>query len=192
MTETFVALGIFVVIALMALLATYNALAELRQQVRTAWGDLDRQLKKRYDLLPMLVNLVQSTGSAGVVPISAVIAAKHEAAVAFNPPQLAAAESALDLAIDHVLARSESEPALKSDSRFEAIKQKLLASNADIARSRMQYNDDVAAFNAAAAGFPYSVSAVLFGFVAQPTFDGGSEINLVPAFGRVDPAKRPG
>ena len=62
MTETFVALGILVVIILLTLLASYNGLAQLRQQVRAAWGEMDVQLKRRYERLPDLVNLVQSVG----------------------------------------------------------------------------------------------------------------------------------
>lgn len=176
MTEIVVTCCILFAIVLLTLLASFNGLVHLRQQVRSAWGDMDAQLKRRYELLPKLVNVVQTTGVAEAVGISAVVTAKHQAAVAFNPPQLAHAEAALSGAIHAVFVAADTQPALKSDSRFDEIRQQLIASETQIAQSRQQYNDRVLAYNAAVAGFPYSLSAMMFGFARQATFDVSQDI----------------
>jgi LemA protein len=171
MTEIVVTLAILLVIVLLALMASYNGLMQLRQQVRAAWGEMDAGLKRRYELLPKLVNLVQTAGVADATTLSAVVNAKHQATIAFHPPELAKAETALAAAIHAVFGAAESEPSLSSDSRFVQIREQLLESGAKIEQSRQKYNDSVLTYNAAVAGFPYNLSAVIFGFTLQPTFD---------------------
>jgi LemA protein len=171
MTETVVTLGIVLLIVLLALMASYNGLTDLRQQVRSAWGDIDSQLKRRYALLATLVNIVQSAGAAQATGLSVVVTAKHKAAVAFNPPDLAKAEAELTDAMHAVFNAADSEPSLKSDPVFDELRARLLAGEQLIDQNRSRYNDRVLTYNAAMAGFPYNLTAAILGFSPQPLFD---------------------
>ena len=99
MIEAVVAIAVAVFIVLLIVLATYNALTQQRQDVRAAWAKMDDALKQRYVLIPTLIGVVQSIGGEAATKLAAVSAAKNQAAVAFNPQQLADAESALTKAI---------------------------------------------------------------------------------------------
>jgi LemA protein len=171
MIETLATIGILLLIVLLTVMASFNGLVQLRQQVRAAWSDMDEQLKQRYALLPILAGTIQAAGAEGAVPLAAVLAAKNQAAVAFSPSQLAGAERVLSAAIRQVFTASATEPALKSNSRFDQIREKLLASEAAIHQSREQYNQAVLAYNSAVSSFPNSMTAIVFGFGPQIVFE---------------------
>ena len=165
-------LWIAAVTALVLLLVTaaaYNGLASLRQDVRDAWGEMDRHLRRRYDLLPPLVACARSTGDPHPPALAAALVAKNQAAVAFNPQQLAAAEAALSAHLrelfDHL------PPALAAAPAFRQVKADLSAVAVAITQSARRYNDAVHAYNTVLLSFPHDVVATAFGFKPQPTFE---------------------
>jgi len=171
MIEAVVVVGIIAAIVLLMLLSTYNGLMQQRQEVRSAWAQIDEQLKRRYDLVPVLISTVQSQGGTAAAKLPAVSAAKNQAAVAFNPTQLAQAEAALSVAIHDVLATIANDPALSGNSSLIEIRQQLLASEKQIDQARQRYNERVDALNATLASFPQVVTAKVIGLHEQPGFE---------------------
>jgi LemA protein len=168
--ESVIIAAIVVAIVLLVLLATYNALTQLRQDVRSAWAQMDDQLKNRYPLIPVLVGIVQAAGGEAAAKLPAVSAAKNQAAVAFNPVELANAESALSAGIQQVLAAADQQEGLRTDPKFLDIRRQLIASENAIAQSTRRYNDKVDALNASMTSFPYVFTAKVIGLRLQPMF----------------------
>jgi LemA protein len=162
--------GIVLAVLLLILLSTYNGLMQLRQDVRSAWALMDDTLKQRYDLMPMLISTVQAAGGEPSGKLPAVILAKNQTAVAFNPAQLAISEIALTVAIHDVVAAAEREPALHSDPKFAEIRQKLIGSERKIDSSCKLYNDRVNQLNDALGSFPTIFTARAIGLKPQPAF----------------------
>jgi LemA protein len=157
-------------IVVLVLLATYNALMQLRQDVRAAWAQMDDQLKNRYQLIPVLVGIIQAAGGESAEKLPAVSAAKNKAAVAFNPVELADAESALSAGIQQVLAAADRQAGLSTNPRFLEIRRQLLSSENAIVQSTRRYNDKVDALNASMSSFPYAFTAKVIGLRLQPMF----------------------
>jgi len=157
-------------IVLLVLLGTYNALMQLRQDVRAAWAQMDEQLKNRYQLIPVLVGIVQAAGGEAAAKLPAVSAAKNRAGVAFSPIELAQAELALSAGIAQVLAAAEQQDGLKTDPKFLDIRQQLLQCERAIVQSTARYNDRVDWLNASMTSFPYAFTAKVIGLRVQPMF----------------------
>jgi LemA protein len=168
--QSVIVAGILTAIVLLVLLATYNALMQLRQDVRSAWAQMDEQLKNRYQLIPVLVGIVQAAGGESAVKLPAVTTAKNQAAIAFNPIQLAEAESALSVGIQQVLAAAEQQEGLKTNPKFLDIRRQLFSSQSAITQSTRRYNDKVDALNASMTSFPYAFTAKVIGLRLQPMF----------------------
>ena len=169
MLQAVVITCIAVAILLLILLANYNALMQLRQQVRLAWADMDAQLKRRYDLVPRLISAVQSAGGPAVARLPAVRAAKNQAAIAFSPAQLALAESALSAAIADVLQTMTSDTASNPQPEFVLIQRQLQECDKQIAASRDRYNDLVDQLNTSLSNFPQVMTAKAIGLRTQPS-----------------------
>jgi len=168
MFQVVVVVCIIAAIILLMLLSTYNGITHLRQEVRSAWGQVDEQFKQRYELVPALVMAVKAIGGEMVSKLPPVSEAKNQAAVAFNPAQLAKAEIALTIAIRELLAAAATDAALSSDPGFEAIRQKLIASEKRIEQARKRYNDRVEHFNESIIAFPTVITAKMVGLRSQP------------------------
>ncbi len=161
--------AMIVLVLLVGAAAAYNGLAFLRQDVRDAWGAMDQQLRRRYEMLPPLVAVVRATGEPYPPALSAALTAKNQAAVAFNPQQLATAEAALSA---HLRDLFDQPPAsLANDPGFARSRSDLSAAATAIGQAGRRHNDAVAAYNAALESFPHDVAAVAFGFKPQPTFE---------------------
>lgn len=165
-----IVLAVLIVIVLLTLLASYNALTQQRQEVRLAWSQMDQQLKNRYQLVPALLQIVQASGGAASEKLGAVSAARNQAAVAITPTQLADAESALSIAIHQVLALGQQQDGLKSNPQFTELRRQLVASENRIALSIQGYNDQVETLNASMGSFPYALTAKAIGLRLQPLF----------------------
>jgi LemA protein len=170
MIEAVVVIAIALFILLLILLSTYNGLMNQRQDVRRAWADMDEALKQRYQLVPMLINTVQTTGGEAATKLAAVSAAKNQAAVAFNPTELARAEAALSIAIAEVLAAMEHD----ASPATADIRHRLLESEKQIDESRARYNQQVETLNASLGSFPQGLTAWLIGLKAQSEFASGT------------------
>jgi len=156
----------------------YNRLVSLRNRAKHAFSQIDVQLKRRYDLIPHLVEIAQVCMKRERDTLEAVIAARTEAMVAklnADPvnaaavQQSAAAEGALSASLDRMLALSETYPDLKTNQDMVQLIEELTATENRIAFSRQAYNDAVIQYNTSLEQFPGAVIANLFAFKQAAT-----------------------
>jgi LemA protein len=173
-----VLLGLVLVLVFWAV-GAYNRLVRLKNAIANAFGQIDVQLKRRYDLIPNLVEVARRYLAHESQTLEAVIAARHQARsaeqVAATSPlsatalgQLAGAEAVLGGALGRLMAVVENYPELKADETLRELSEELASTENRVGFARQAYNDQVLAFNDAAAQFPTLVIARLFGFVPQP------------------------
>ncbi|HAA37890.1 MAG TPA: hypothetical protein DCE00_03350 [Firmicutes bacterium] len=159
-----VLLGIF-------LIFSYNALVGLRQRVQNAWAQVDVQLRRRYDLIPNLVNTVKGYAQHERETLEQVIAARAKAMSATSLQEQAGAENVLTGTLKSLFALAENYPQLKADSNFKQLQEELSATENKIAFSRQFYNDTVQKYNTKREVFPTVLIAGLFGFQAAEYFN---------------------
>ena len=162
----FVLLGIGVVVALVLgwLLLTYNGLVRLRNQVKNAWSQIDVQLKRRYDLIPNLIETVKGYAAHEKETLERVIAARQRGMAANTVKDQAEAENMITGALRQLFALSESYPNLKANENFLALQEELASTENKIAFSRQYYNDAVQTFNTKQEMFPAKLVASMLGF----------------------------
>jgi len=169
-----VLLGIIVVLAVWAV-AIYNGLVALRNRFKNAFAQIDVQLKRRYDLIPNLVETVKGyikhereTLEAVIkARNSAVSAAQAAAAAPGNPAamqQLGQAEGALTGVLGRMFALAESYPDLKANQNMLALQEELSSTENKVAFSRQAFNDAVMEYNTSRESFPNSIFAGMFNF----------------------------
>lgn len=172
MIPALIVLGVLVVIALW-FAGVYNSLIALRNQVKNAWSQIDIQLKRRYDLIPNLVNTVKGF-MKHEKDIFEKIATSRQAAMAAgaagNVRETAVAEAALSAAMRPLFALVESYPDLKSNQNVQSLMEELTSTENKISFSRQLYNDVVTQFNTKLESFPTNVIAGMFQFKAADFF----------------------
>jgi LemA protein len=150
----------------------YNRLVRLREQVRGTWAQIDVMLKRRYDLIPNLVETVKGYASHEKETLERVIAARNQAVTATSSPsQAAQAEGVLSGALRQMFALSEAYPDLKANQNFLQLQGELGNTENQISQQRQAYNSIVAQYNTAVMGFPGNLMAGMFGFTPQPFFE---------------------
>jgi LemA protein len=153
-------------------IAFYNRLVRLREQVRGAWAQIDVMLKRRYDLIPNLVETVKGYASHEKETLDRVIAARNQAVtVTASPAQAAHAEGVLGGALRQMFALAESYPDLKANQNFLQLQGELANTENQISSQRQAYNSLTAQYNTAVLGFPGNLMAGMFGFTPQPFFE---------------------
>jgi LemA protein len=165
-----IVLGVVVLFALFAI-AAYNNLVSLREQVRAAWAQIDVVLKRRYDLIPNLVETVKGYAAHEKGTLEAVIAARNSAVAATNPAQLSAAEGQLTGALRQMFAVAEAYPDLKANQNFMQLQGELANTENQISGFRQNYNGIVQRYNTSMLSFPNNLIAGPFGFTPQPFFE---------------------
>src|SRR5712672_1494325 len=171
-----VVLGIVVIIAVWAI-AIYNGLVALRNRYKNAFSQIDVQLKRRYDLIPNLVESVKGYMQHERGTLDAVIKARGNAvsaaqAAAANPGNpgamqgLSQAEGALGGALGRLIAVFEQYPDLKANQNVLGLQEELSSTENKISFSRQAYNDSVMEYNTKRESFPDSIFAGAFGFTA--------------------------
>lgn len=170
--------GVIVVVAVLVVLAlflvlTYNRLVTLRQRVREAWSDIDVQLKRRWDLIPNLVETVKGYAAHERQTFEAVTRARTAAVAAQSgPPQeRAQAENMLTGALRQLFALAEAYPQLQAVQEFKDLSENLTATEDKIAFARRFYNGNVRDYNTALLTFPTNVLAGTFGFTSEQYFE---------------------
>ena len=169
-TPIIVILAILVVTAL-ALVAVYNSLVSKRVRCREAWSQIDVQLKRRYDLIPNLVETVKGYAAHEKETLERVIQARNQALAADGVKKQAEAENFLTGALRQLFALSESYPDLKANQNFSQLQEELTSTENKIAFARQHYNDSSAIYNTARQKFPNSVVAGMFNFEEQDFFE---------------------
>ncbi|MHC4563869.1 MAG: LemA family protein [Planctomycetota bacterium] len=165
-----IVLGV-VVLAVITLIAIYNGLVSKRVRCREAWSQIDVQLKRRYDLIPNLVETVKGYASHEKETLERVIAARSSAIDAKGVAQQAEAENMLTGALRQLFALSEAYPNLKANENFAQLQEELTGTENKIAFSRQHYNDSAANYNEARLRFPANMVAGMFNFDAQEYFE---------------------
>lgn len=170
MNTTLILLAVVVVIALW-LIMTYNGLVRLKNQTDEAWSDIDVQLKRRYDLIPNLVNTVKgyATHESGV--FEKVTQARAAAMGAQDPKDKAAAENMLSSTLKSLFAVSEAYPDLKANQNFMKLQDELSDTENKIQASRRFYNGNVRDLNTKIQVFPTNMIADMLGFKERAFFE---------------------
>ena len=171
--ELWIVLAVIAVLAIL-LVTTYNRLVTLRQRVREAWSDIDVQLKRRYDLIPNLVETVKGYAAHEKTVFENVTNARANAIAAGatgGPEQRAAAENMLSTALRSVFAVAEAYPQLLASQNFRDLQENLTATEDKIAFARRFYNGNVRDYNTSLQTFPTTLLAGLFGFASEQYFE---------------------
>ena len=138
-----------VVVLLIAAVLLYNRLVSFRNRVENAWAQVDVQLKRRYDLIPNLVETVKGYAAHERETFEAVTAARTRAQQAQGPAEQGAAEGILGQALGRLFAVAEAYPELQADENFRQLQEELAQTENRIAVSRQVYNDTVLTYNTA-------------------------------------------
>ena len=174
MTATLIVLAVVVVVAVVSVLI-YNGLVRRRNQVDNAWSQIDVQLKRRYDLIPNLVETVKGYASHERGTLEAVTEARARAINAQGPADQASAENGLTGALKSLFAVAEAYPDLKADQNFAALQDELATTENRIAYSRQYYNDAVQTYNTGIQTVPANFVAGMFGFRDREYFTAPEE-----------------
>lgn len=162
-------LGVVAVILLYIIL-TYNGLVTLRNRVKEAWSDIDVQLKRRYDLIPNLVETVKGYASHEKETLERVITARNAAMSASGAKDKAEAENVLSGTLKSLFALSENYPDLKASTNFLELQRELSDTENKIQAARRFYNGNVRDFNTKIEMFPANIIANMLNFKAFDFF----------------------
>jgi LemA protein len=162
---------IVVVVVVIWLIGTYNGLIRLKNQTSEAWADIDVQLKRRYDLIPNLINTVKGYAAHESGVFEKVTLARNMAIGAKNPEERAAAENALAGTLKTLFAVAEAYPELKANENFMRLQDELSDTENKIQAARRFYNGNVRDFNTKLQVFPTNLMASSLGFTAREFFE---------------------
>jgi LemA protein len=171
---------LIVVIVLLVVVAgflamTYNRLVGLRNRAETAWSQIDVQLKRRYDLIPNLVETVRGYASHERETLEGVVEARQQAIAAPDVEQRAQAENVLTGMLRQLFALSEAYPDLKANQNFASLQDQLTETEEQIAFARRYYNERVLGYDNAIEMFPSNIVAGMFSFAPRPYFEAETE-----------------
>jgi LemA protein len=172
MIAVYVIIGI-VVILVIIVIAMYNGLVRLRNQVKNAWAQIDVQLKRRYDLIPNLVETVKGYTKHERETLEAVTRARNLAqqASSAGAGERSKAESELSSALARLLVVVERYPDLKANQNYLALQEELTSTENKISFSRQYYNDSVLNYNNRIQMFPSNIMAGMMGFKTGEFFE---------------------
>ena len=164
-----IVLGVVVLLVLYVVL-TYNGLVRLRNRVEAAWAQIDVQLKRRYDLIPNLVETVKGYASHERQTLEAVTAARTASMNAQGPAQQAQAENMLSGALKSLFAVAEAYPELKANQNFLQLQDQLSGIEGELQGARRYYNATVRDLNSTIQSFPPTLIARPMGFTEEPFY----------------------
>jgi len=162
--------GLLVVI-LIFLIGMYNSLVRLKVSCDNAWADIDVQLKRRYDLIPNLVETVKGYAAHEKGTLEAVINARNRAMSATAPAEKAQAENMLSGALKSLFALSESYPQLRAIEGFTSLQNSLSQIEETVQNARRYYNAVVRDLNTKILQFPTNIFANMLGFKQREFFE---------------------
>lgn len=170
-----------VAVLIVIVVAIYNGLVRDRNRVENAWSQVDVQLKRRYDLIPNLVETVKGYASHEQQTFQRVTEARSAAQSAETPAEQAEAENFLTSALRQLFAVAEAYPELRASENFQGLQAELSETENKIAVSRQIYNDTVLTYNNKVQQVPTNVVASMFGFDEREFFEAGDEAEEAPA-----------
>ncbi len=167
-------IGGIVLILIIWIIASYNGFVKLKNSIEEAFSTMDVYLKKRYDLIPNLVETVKGYASHEKETLERVIAARNKAASATTMEGRVEGENALQGVLKSLFALAEAYPDLKANANFMELQGELSRMEEEIASSRKYYNAVVKTYNTKREMFPSSIIAGIFRFERKPLFEVGS------------------
>jgi LemA protein len=165
------AVAVVVIVVAFLVLATYNAVVDLRLRIDKAWSNIDVALKQRFDQLPNLVEAVRGVMAWEQDVLRDVAAARAAYSPAAAIPDQAATSAATSAAVRSLFAVVERYPEVKSAANVMALQEEIERLESMIADRRELYNDQVYRYNARIAQFPAVVLALLLGWKSRPFFE---------------------
>ena len=162
-----IVIGVFV----LYIIFIFNGLVQLRNRVGEAWSDIDVQLKRRYDLIPNLINTVKGYAAHETGVFEKVTAARSAAMQAGTPAGKAEAENMLSGALKSLFAVSEAYPDLKANQNFLELQRELSDTENKIQAARRFYNGNVLDLNNKIDMFPSNIIAGMFAFAKREFFE---------------------
>jgi LemA protein len=162
--------GVLVLVLLVGVW-TFNRLVSLRNRVDNGWSQIDVQLRRRYDLIPNLVETVKGYAAHEREVFEDVTNARARAMDASSVPDQAQAENQISRGMRQLLAVAENYPELKANQNFLALQEELTATESKIAYARQFYNDEVLRLNTLIGSFPSNLIAGMFGFRPREFFN---------------------
>lgn len=169
-------LGLFAVV----FVVIYNGLIRDRNRVDNSWAQVDVQLKRRYDLIPNLVETVKGYATHELETFERVTQARGGAQTAQGPAEQAQAENFLTQALRQLFAVAEDYPELRASDNFASLQEDLEETENKIAVSRQIYNDTVLTYNNKVQQIPSNMVASMFDFDAREFFEAGDEVEEAP------------
>ena len=162
---------IVLVLLVLWVISTYNKLIALRNRVKDQWAQIDVQLKRRFDLIPNLVETVKGYTKHESETLEAVIKARNTYVTAGTPEAQMKADGELTQAISKLFALTESYPDLKANTNFQHLQEELTQTESKIASARQFYNDTVMLYNNKVSMIPSNIIASLFKFNKEAFFE---------------------
>ena len=170
MSPLYIVIGVIAVI-IISVIAMYNGLVRLSLHVKEAWADIDVQLKRRYDLIPNLVNTVKGSSNFETSTLEKVVEARSKAMGAGTMAEHKDAENMLTGALKSIFALAESYPDLKSNQNYIALQNELSDTENKIQAARRFYNSNVMEYNTKIATVPTNIIANSFSFTEKEFFE---------------------
>ncbi len=162
---------IILVLLVIAFIGIYNGLVVKRTRVENGWAQIDVQLKRRYDLIPNLVETVKGYAAHEKEVLEKVAELRSRAMDATNPTEAADANNMLTSTLKTLFAVAENYPQLKANENFMRLQEELAATENKIAFARQFYNDVVMDYNATIQKFPQAMIASIFNFKLREFFE---------------------
>ena len=166
---------IIVVLLLLTLWLQYNGLVRLRNGTKNAWSQIDVQLRRRYDLIPNLVETVKGYAEHEKETCEAVVQARSAAMAGRTVGEHAQHENVLTGALKSLFAVAEAYPDLKANENFLQLQEELVSTESRIAFARQHYNDSVLGYNNKIETFPSNIVAGSFKFEQAEFFEAEDE-----------------
>jgi LemA protein len=164
-----------ILLLIVASILMYNRLVSLRNRVEAAWSQIDVQLRRRYDLIPNLVETVKGYAAHERETLEAVTRARQQAVEAQGVGEQAQAENMLTQTLRQLFAVAEAYPDLKANQNFLSLQEELTGTEGRIAFSRQFYNEQVLAYDNARETFPTNVFSNAFNFQPKEYFEAETE-----------------
>ncbi len=173
-----VVIGVIVVILVAIIgyfIGTYNVLVQLRNRVRDQWSQIDIQLKRRFDLVPNLVETVKGYVKHEKDTLEGVVKARNAYQTAATPEEQMKADSELNKTLTKLFALAEAYPDLKANENFMELQTELSNIEEKISSARQFYSDTVLNYNNKIQMFPSNIVASIFGFKEEKFFEAQTE-----------------
>ncbi|MFA6530552.1 MAG: LemA family protein [Candidatus Micrarchaeia archaeon] len=167
-------LGALVVVVVLTFIGMYNRFITLRNRIDNSWSQIDVQLKRRYDLIPNLVESVKGYAKHEKTTLSEVTKYRGQI-LQGGPKERMAANDALGNVLSRLMMVAENYPQLKANENFLKLQEELAGTENKISYVRTAYNDTVLEFNNATQIFPGSLVAGMFGFAQKPYLEAKEE-----------------